>query len=312
MERSDSPYPSIRFVGWLSLESWRLTATVIPHVILIRLKAVLQLIRPGRVIMVTSLTWVSAVIAGVAGPETWLVTLGGMFLAMAGFAFDIYSDREADREGPRPWPVNPLSTGLISAVAARRWILAFVVAGTVLAAAAHPLALLPAAVLLATYWGLAAGWLEGPVGRALTLGLLQALYVLLAASATGRIAPLMVVVSLVFLAAMFGARAAADIRDLPSDMKTDTRTLAKVYGIGPTSWILPVAVTIAASIAFGLYRSGAFDADYLLWTSISFVPALIMAWVFPFWPTPNHAFIIVYPYWGVGILYLIALLSGSA
>ena len=141
--------------------------------------------------------------------------------------------------------------------------------------------------------------------------MLQALYVLLAAAATGRIAPLLVVISLVFLAAMFGARAAADIRDLPSDVKTDTRTLAKVYGIGPTSWILPVAVTIAASIAVGLHWSGAFDADYLIWTSVSFTPALVMAWFFPFRPTPNHAFIIVYPYWGVGIVYLIALLAGS-
>ena len=123
--------------------------------------------------------------------------------------------------------------------------------------------------------------------------------------------PVLVVISLVFFFAMVGARAAADIRDLPTDATTSAQTLPKVYGIGPTSWILPLAVTVAAAISVGLGRSNAFDSDYIFWTLVSFTPAVVMAWSFPFRPTPNYAFILVWPYWGVGVLYMLALLMGS-
>ncbi len=310
-EPHETHYPSIQFISRLSLGTWKLVSPLLPSRPLAATNAFLKLIRPGRVVMVSLLTWVSASVAGVPARGQWLVILGGMFLAMAGFALDIYSDREADKQSPRPWPVNPISTGMMASTTAQRWIVLFVLAGVSLCAAAHPLALLPAAVLLLTYWGLAAGWLDGPLGRALTLGLLQALYVLLAAGATGRITGLMWLVAAVFLTAMVGARAVADIRDLPSDLRTGTRSLAKAYGVRATSWILPAAITASSAISLSLYTLGAFDRDYLIWTVLSFGPALILAWSFPFRPTPNYAFILGWPYWGVGILYMLALFLGS-
>lgn len=310
-EPHDANYPAIHFVGRLSRGAWRWVSPLLPNRLLAGINAFLKLIRPGRVLMLSSMTWVSASVAGVRPRETWLITLGGMLLAMAGFALDIYSDRHTDKQSPRPWPVNPVSTGMMTASAARRWIIFSVLAGVAHCAAAHPLALLPAAALVLTYWGLAAGTFDGPFGRAITLGLLQALYVLLAAAATGRVSPLMVLVAAVLFSAMVGARAVADIRDLPSDSLTDTRTLAKAYGVRTTRWILPAAVTVASVIALGLYTSGAFDRDYLLWTSLSFGPGVVMAWSFPFRPTPNYAFILGWPFWCVGILYMVALYLGS-
>lgn len=309
--KSDTSYPAIRFVGNLSQGAWQLVSPVTRFRWFSKIRGFLALIRPGRVLMVSSLTWVSAFVANVPWPQQWAITFGGMFLAMAGFALDFYADREADRKAPRPWPINPLSTGMMGAKAARKWIAFFVIAGLSLCVWTHLFTLVPAAILLLTYWGLAAGALDGPVGRAVTLGLLQALYVLLAAAATGGISVLMLWVATVFFMAMVGARAAADIRDLPTDLLTQAKTLPKVIGVQRTSWIMPIAITISALISLRIYRFSSFDEDYLIWTIASFGPAVVLAWSFPIRPTPNYAFILVWPYWGIGILYMVALVTGS-
>lgn len=310
-ETRNVQYPSIEYAGRLSRRVWTSVSRLFPEHLTARVNALFKLIRPGRVMMVSLLTWVSANVAGVAPTDVWLITLGGMFLAMTGFAVDMYTDREADKQGDRAWPTNPISAAMMGQAAARRWIIFFVLAGISLCWATDPFTLVPATGLLITYWGLAAGVFDGPIGRAVTLGLLQAWYVLLAAAATGTITVLMMLVASVFLAAMFGARAAADIRDLPSDALTDTRNLAKVYGIRTASWILPIAITIAAAISLYIYSWGVFDRDYLIWTSLGFGLGLIMAWSFPFRPTPNYAFILGLPFWGTGILYMLALFLGS-
>jgi 4-hydroxybenzoate polyprenyltransferase len=308
--KSESSYPAIRFVSGLSHGAWQFFSPLMRFRWFSKIRGLLTLVRPGRVLMVSSLTWVSAFVANVPWPEQSIITLGGAFLAMAGFALDFYTDSEADRKAPRPWPINPISTGMMEAKTARRWIVFFVLSGLSLCAWADLFTLVPAAVVLFIYWGLAEGFLDGPVGRAITLGLLQALYVLLAAAATGRIPVLMLWIAAVFFAAMVGARAAADIRDLPTDLLTETKTLPKVIGVQGTSWIMPIAITISALISLGIYQFGPFDQDYLIWTLVSFGPAVILAWSFPFRPTPNYAFILVWPYWGIGILYMVALVTG--
>jgi 4-hydroxybenzoate polyprenyltransferase len=249
-------------------------------------------------------------VAKVPLPEHWIITLGGMFMAMAGFSLDIFTDREADKKGSLPWPVNPISAGMMAAKTAQRWIAFFIVAGLFLCAAAHLFTLVPAGFLILTYWGLSAGVFDGPFGRAVTLGLLQALYVLLAAAATGTISGLMVWIAVVFFTAMVGARALADIRDLPSDLRTETRTLAKVFGARVTSWILPIAITISLFVSLHVYTLGSFDTDYLILTLMSFGPGVVLAWSFPFRPTPNYAFILIGLYMSVGILYMLALFMG--
>ncbi len=309
--KSETSYPAIRFVSSLSHGAWQLASPLTRLRWFPKVRGLLSLVRPGRVLMVSSLTWVSAFVANVPWPEQWIITFGGAFLAMAGFALDFYTDSEADRKAPRPWPINPMSTGMMEAKTARRWIALFVFAGLSLCAWADLFTLIPAAILLLIYWGLAAGTLDGPVGRAITLGLLQASYVLLAAAATGEIPVLMLWIAAVFFTAMVGARAAADIRDLPTDLLTETRTLPKVIGVQGTSWIMPIAITISALISLGIYIFGPFDQDYLIWTIVSFGPAVILAWSFPFRPTPNYAFILVWPYWGIGILYMVALVTGN-
>jgi 4-hydroxybenzoate polyprenyltransferase len=114
-------------------------------------------------------------------------------------------------------------------------------------------------------------------------------------------------VALVFFVSMVGARAVVDVRDLPHDRQTRTRTLATVYGISATRWILPAALSLAATIALYVHTLGAFDRDYLIWTLLAFAPALAFAWSFALHPTPNYAFALGWPYWTVGILYMLAL-----
>lgn len=275
------------------------------------INALFKLIRPGRVVMISSLTWVSASVADVSSPKLWIITFGGMFLAMAGFSLDIYTDRETDKKAALPWPINPISARMMTSKAAVRWISFFLVAGLSICGAVHLLALVPASLLLLTFFGLSKGIFDGPLGRAVTLGLLQALYVLLAAAATGTISGLMIWVALVFFFAMVGARAVADIRDLPSDIKTKTRSLPKIYGVRVTSWILPCAITLSFLVSLRVYMLGVFDTDYLILTLMSFGPGVILAWSFPFRPTSNYAFILQSLYWSVGILYMLALFFGS-
>jgi|TARA_Y100000310_G_C20541960_1_gene743739 4-hydroxybenzoate polyprenyltransferase len=261
--------------------------------------------------MISLLTLVIAHISNVPSPDLWFITLAGMFLAMAGFALDFYTDRDADRMGGRTWPINPLASGSMSPTSARIWIGCFVCVALALCTWVHLLTLIPAAALLLIYWGLAHGVLDGPIGRAITLGLLQALYVLLAVAATGGFQPTMSWVALVLFVAMFGARAFADIRDLPHDVQTGTRSLPKVYGVRITSWIAPIAITIAAGIALFIYTLDEMDVDYLIWTVLAFVPGVVLAWMFKLHPTPNLAFALAWPYWSLGVLYMLALILGS-
>lgn len=230
---------------------------------------------------------------------------------MLGFSLDFYSDRWTDKKAPRVWPVNPISAGLMTERTAKRWIAFFTLSGLSLCAAAHFFTLVPAGILLLIYWGLSVGIFDGPIGRAVTLGLLQALYVLLAAAATGNISGLMLWVAAVFFFAMVGARAVSDIRDLPVDMQAETSTLPKVLGVRVSSLILPIAITLSMLVSLYVYSLGAFDTDYLILTLLSFGPGVVLAWSFPFHPTPNYAFILIGPYWLIGILYMMALFLGS-
>ena len=308
----DSEYPAMTYVSRLSAASWEISAHLPGATLWLRpVRTFIQLIRPGRVLMVSLLTFVIAYVSRVPSPELRLIVPAGMFLAMAGFALDMYTDRDADKRGGRTWPINPVAMGTMAPTTARKWITVFVLVGVTLCASVHPLTLVPATALLLTYWGIAQGVLDGPIGRAVTLGLLQALYVFLAATATGAILPVMSWVALVLFVSMFGARAFADIRDLPHDQRTGTRSLPKVYGVRATSWIAPVAITTAAAIAFFTYTLGAFDADYLIWTLVAFVPAVALAWSFKLRPTPNYAFALSWPYWSLGICYMLALVLGS-
>ncbi len=305
-------YPAMTFVSRLSVASWEISGRLpgaslwLPPV-----KAFMKLIRPDRVLMISSLTWVIAFASRVTTPELWAIFLAGMFLAMAGFALDMYTDRDIDKQGGRTWPVNPLAAGMMTPTTAGSWIGFFVIAAVALCAWVHPLALVPAGALLVTYLGLSHGVLDGPIGRAITLGLLQALYVLLASAATGAISPVMGLVALVLFVSMFGARAAADIRDLPHDRRTETRTLATVHGVGATRWIMPGAVSLAAVIAVYVYTLGAFDTGYLIWTLVAFIPGVALAWSFALRPTPNYAFALAWPYWSLGVFYMLALVLGS-
>ena len=102
-EPHDTGYPSIHLAARLSIGAWKLVSPLLPSRALSALEAFLKLVRPGRVVMVSLLTGVSAFVAKAPWREGWFIIFGGMFLAMAGFALDIYSDRNADKKSPRPW-----------------------------------------------------------------------------------------------------------------------------------------------------------------------------------------------------------------
>ena len=148
-------YPAMTFVSRLSVASWEISGRLpgaslwLPPV-----KAFMKLIRPGRVLMVSMLTWVIAFASGVPTPKLWSICLAGMFLAMAGFALDMYTDRDIDRHGGRTWPVNPLAAGMMTGGEALFFAVGCAAAGLVLLFAIDVPTALASLLALLVYNGL--------------------------------------------------------------------------------------------------------------------------------------------------------------
>jgi hypothetical protein len=118
---------------------------------------------------------------------------------------------------------NPLTDGSLPARTGLIFSLTFIAASLVISSLAAPWALLPWSGVLAVFVGLALHVFETPLARALTLGGLQALY-LLTGAAAGQLSPGLGLVAGVFLFAMFGGRGMTDIRDFSYGLIKSRRT----------------------------------------------------------------------------------------
>jgi 4-hydroxybenzoate polyprenyltransferase len=140
------------------------------------------LLRLNRTAMVAMITGAAAFAAGSGVARSLRMALAGWCLAVGGLSLDFYADRDLDIEGPRAETRhNPLSDGSLSPSTGLAFSATFIGASFVMVAQLAALALLPWGAILAVVLGLALHLFETPVPRALTLGLLQTLYVLLGA-----------------------------------------------------------------------------------------------------------------------------------
>jgi len=178
-------------------------------------KDVFYLLRLNRTMMVALITGTGAYTAG-AVRSLWMV-LAGWCLAVGGFSLDFCADRAADSVpawvGIRH---NPLANGQVSLRAGLVFSLAFMAASFALTAWLSPLSLVPWAAIVAVIGALALHWFETPLGRALTLGGLQGLYVLTGGGAGTLTSAVWLLAGLFFLA-MVGGRGMIDVRDLAQD-----------------------------------------------------------------------------------------------
>ena len=151
--------------------------------------AFFRLLRLNRTAMVALITGAGAFAAGAGVGRSLWMALAGWCLALGGFSLDFYADRDLDTHGPRAIQRhNPLASGALSPATGLVFSLTFIAASFVVIVLVTPWALLPWGLILAILGGLARHLFEMPLARALTLGLLQALYVVMGGAA-GRLSP---------------------------------------------------------------------------------------------------------------------------
>lgn len=270
------------------------------------------LLRLNRTIMVAVIAGSAAFAAG-AGvvPSLWM-TLGAWCLAVGGFSLDFYADCDLDIEGPRAeMRHNPLSDGSLSPPTGLAFSLTFIAASIIIVSLIAPWALLPWGIVLTIIVGLALHFFETPLARALSLGLLQALYVLMGGAA-GSLSPGLGLLAGMFFFAMFGGRGMIDIRDFPRDKVTRVQTLPKRYGVKRTAQFTAICLLISFALSLAAYFTGEFSAIYLYLDLVFIGVGLICVGFFVTRPSPKLAYTLTLVFMmGMGSLICLAMTLGS-
>jgi 4-hydroxybenzoate polyprenyltransferase len=270
------------------------------------------LFRPNRTVMVAMITGAAAFTAGAGLVRSLWMTLAGWCLAVGGFSLDFYADRDLDIKGPRAEiRHNPLADGSLSPPTGLAFSLTFIAASFVVTFLIAPWALLPWGIILAVIVGLALHLFETPLTRALTLGLLQALYALMGGAA-GHLSPGLGLLAGMFLFAMFGGRGMIDIRDFPQDEVTRVQTLPKRYGIKRTAQFTAICLLISYALSLAAYFAGEFSTVYL-YLDLAFIAiGLVCVWLFVTRPSPKLAYVLTMVFMmGEGFLICLAMILGS-
>ena len=262
--------------------------------------------------MVAMITGASAFVAGVSVASALWMTLAGWCLAVGGFSLDFYADRDLDDEGPRAeMRHNPLADGSLPPRVGLVFSSFFLLISLLIVVLVAPSAVLSWSMILAIILGLAVHIFETPIARAATLGGLQALYVMMGASA-GRISLASWMLAGMFFFAMFGGRGMIDIRDFPQDQVTRVQTLPKRYGVKRTAWFTGVCLVIAFLLSYLIYHTGEFSVIYLYLDIVFISVGLVCAGLFVARPDPKLAYILTLVFMmGMGTVITLAMVLGS-
>jgi 4-hydroxybenzoate polyprenyltransferase len=274
--------------------------------------AFFRLLRLNRSVMVAVICGAGAFVAGAGWKAALWMLLAGWLLAVGGFSLDLYADRDIDRKGPRALSRhNPLADGTLPPAAGLAFSVTFIVASFFLTAWVALLPLVFWALILAVVVGLALHLFETPLARALTLGLLQALYLLMGGAA-GRLSWGLGILSLVFFFAMFGGRGMIDIRDFPQDEETPVHTLPKRYGVQRTALFTAVCLCAAFALSLAAYFTREFKPIYLYLDIVFVAIGLVCACLFAARPTPRLGAVLTPIFMmGEGMLISVAMVLGS-
>ena len=270
------------------------------------------LLRLNRTVMVAAITGTGAYVAGAGVPRSLWMTLAGWCLAVGGFSLDFYADPDLDEEGPRAeMRHNPLADGSLSPRTGLVFSSSLIAVSLLVTALVSPESLLPWLAVLTVVVGLALHLFEAPLTRALTLGLLQALYVLMGGAA-GRLSPGLGILSAMFFFAMFGGRGMIDIRDFPQDKVTRVQTLPKRYGVKRTALFTALCLLIAYALSLAAYGTGEFGPIYLYLDLVFVAVGLVCAGLFAARPSPDLAYTLTLVFMmGMGTVICLAAILGS-
>jgi 4-hydroxybenzoate polyprenyltransferase len=270
------------------------------------------LLRLNRTVMVAMISGAAAFTANAGATTTVWMTMAAWCLAVGGFSLDFYADRDLDAEGPRAeMRHNPLTDGSLSPSIGLAFSMTFIAISFATTLLVAPWALLPWGTILAIIVGLALHIFERPLTRALTLGLLQGLYVLLG-GVSGRLSPGLWLLAGMFFFAMFGGRGMIDIRDFPQDTVTRVQTLPKRYGVKRTAHFTAFCLLITYALSLAVYFTGEFNPIYLYLDLTFITVGVVCAWLFATRPSPKLAYILTLVcMMGMGSLICLAMILGS-
>jgi 4-hydroxybenzoate polyprenyltransferase len=270
------------------------------------------LLRLNRTAMVALITGASAFTAGAGAARSLWMTLAAWFLAVGGFSLDFYADRDLDIKGPRAEiRHNPLADGSLSPPTGLAFSSTFIAASFVVTLLVAPRALVPWGIVLGIIVALALHIFESPLARAITLGMLQLMYVLMGGAA-GGLSPGLVLLAVTFFFAMFGGRGMIDIRDFPQDKATRVQTLPKRYGVKRTAQFTAVSLLVACILSLAVYFTGEFNALYLYLDLVFVAIVLVCAGLFAARPSPRLAYVLTMVFMmGTGSLICLAMILGS-
>jgi len=274
--------------------------------------AIFWLLRLNRTAMVAMIVCTAAFVSGSSVIDSLLVTLSAWCLAVGGFSLDFFADRDLDMKGPRAsMRHNPIADGSLAPSTGLAFSISFIIASFVLTLLIAPRALLPWGITLFIIISLALHLLERPLTRALSLGLLQALYMLMG-GIVGTLSPGIIIMAGMFFFAMFGGRGMIDIRDFPQDKETRVMTLPKRYGVKRTAYFTGICLFISYALSLGAYFTGEFTPIYL-YLDIAFITiGTICAYLFMTRPSPELAYKLTLLFMmGMGTLICLAMVLGS-
>ncbi|UCG91884.1 MAG: UbiA family prenyltransferase [candidate division WOR-3 bacterium] len=254
-----------------------------------KLTAYFWLARLNRTVMVAVVTGAAAFVAGAGVLRSLWMTLAGWCLATGGFSMDFYADRNMDSAMRHRIHHNPLADGSLSPTTGLVFSLTFIAVSFVITVLSAPRALVPWSIVLLIIIGLALHLFETPVARALTLGLLQALYLFMGGAAGTLSRGLYLLAGTLFFA-MLGGRGMVDIRDFLEDTVTDVQTMPKRFGMKRTVIFITICLHIAYLLSLAAYFTGEFTIVYLYFIMALIIIGLISTWLFATRPSPTLAY----------------------
>lgn len=265
--------------------------------------------RMDRIVMVALVTGSTAYGFGATSEGALKAGLIAVFLALGGFYLDRVADWRKDREAGNT--LNSIARGALSPPAAWFLVVTSIGASIVLGFVTNPWVLLPIAGVLLIAGCLAAGLLDTPFLRAVSLGALQGMYVLVGGLSAGAFGWGVVLTAIFLLFAMTGVTVLEDVRDLPYDVRTGKMTLPRRYGVHRAALFLLANETIAYLVAPSAYWVGALGLGYLYCVLAIIVLGTMIHIAFVARPTPRMAGVINRLSLGVlGMLYALGMVLG--
>lgn len=266
--------------------------------------------RVGRIIMFIMITGSVAYGFGSSLLNVLLASILGATMSASGFYLDYLGDYKRDKESGKI--SNPIAKGVISPKSMAIIIVILLSANMLIAVLINILILIPISCIIFVILGLNYGFLNTPLLRAFSLGVLQGLYVVIGAL-TARIFDLSVVFVATFLFfAMTGGRVLGDARDFLHDQKIDTVTIPKKYGLKWGSYFLLVNEILAYIFAVLSYFIGDFNLGYFICVVLIIIFGLPITLVFVRNPTPKTGNLVNMLSFGfLGMLFIIGMVLGK-